>query len=575
MRISLEEYTNQDKLNPAIFSEESIIQEARVIFLKIAESFYRELNIEVPIKDIILTGSSANYNWTKFSDIDVHLLLDFTGFKELDSWREYFTFKKNQFNNQFKLSYKGYPIEMYVQDVNEPHFSSGIYSLISNKWIDKPIYNKIEIDDQEIELKAKPLMDEIDSAKNKSSEDISALKDKIKQYRKTGLEKEGEYSIENLVFKELRNRGYIDKLYSFSNESTDDLEVNHQQVNIIKEFIKFVSQEINLKNIPAKITLSYDTKLAKANHTFGVFSSGDNSIWLYVKNRNTADILRTLAHELVHRKQAEDNRLDVNSGDTGSPIENEANALAGVLLRKYGKQHEEIYENMKNLNLLKSLINEAIDKKKNLPMEEEYNVKSIIKKIEEDAHNASKASQVQALQLEIDSINSKLAEEVLNEAPEAEMNIKKHRINRKKLQDRIAMLNGPALSPINEPVEGDVDDTAEGDVSLDEAKNPMFDKLVKKYMDKGHSLENAKKQAAADINAGSRSAEKSEKQAFNYNESKELEERKLTKSESKNKEKIVKAIKKETGADKSGEFTSKSGKTYNAFAIATAQAKKK
>jgi len=518
MRISLEEYTNQDELNPAIFSGEIIVQEARVIFLKMAESFYRELNIEVPIKDIILTGSSANFNWTQYSDIDVHLLLDFTGFKELDSWREYFTFKKNEFNNQFKLSYKGFPIEMYVQDLNEPHFSSGIYSLITNKWIDKPIYNKIEIDDDEIELKSKPLMDEIDSAKNKTFEEVSALKEKIKQYRKSGLEKEGEYSIENLVFKELRNKGYIDKLYSLSNDGSKDLEVNDQQVNIIKEFITFVAQEINLKNLPAKLTLSYDTKLAKTNHAFGVFSSGDNSIWLYVKNRNTADILRTLAHELVHRKQAEDGRIDINSGQTGSPIENEANAMAGVLLRKYGKQHEEIYENMKNLNLLKSLINEAIDKKKNDLMQEEYNVKSIIKKIEEDAHNASKATQVQALQMEIDSINSKLAEEVLNEAPEAEMNIKKHRINRKKLQDRIAMLNGPALTPMDEPLEGDVNDTAEVDGSL--------------------------------------------------------EERKLTKPESEEKEKIVKAIKKDKGADKSGQFTSKSGKTYNAFAIATAQAKK-
>jgi Zn-dependent peptidase ImmA (M78 family) len=84
--------------------------------------------------------------------------------------------------------------------------------------------------------------------------------------------------------------------------------------------------------------------MAKTNHTFGSFDPNSDKIWLYVKNRNMADLLRTLAHELVHRKQAEDGRIDYNSGETGSEIENEANAQAGVLLRKFGKQNEEIYQ---------------------------------------------------------------------------------------------------------------------------------------------------------------------------------------------------------------------------------------
>jgi Zn-dependent peptidase ImmA (M78 family) len=78
--------------------------------------------------------------------------------------------------------------------------------------------------------------------------------------------------------------------------------------------------------------------------SFGYFSPNDNKIWVYCANRNMADILRTLAHELVHRKQDEDGRINYESGKTGSEIENEANAMAGVLLRDFGKQHEEIYQ---------------------------------------------------------------------------------------------------------------------------------------------------------------------------------------------------------------------------------------
>jgi hypothetical protein len=115
---------------------------------------------------------------------------------------------------------------------------------------------------------------------------------------------------------------------------------------IVKHFIKFAIKELGLKQLPSKITLSYNTDQAKNNHSFGSFDPSNDQIWLYVKDRNTADFLRTLAHELVHRKQAEDGRLEPGDGATGSEIENEANAQAGVLLRKFGKENEEIYETL-------------------------------------------------------------------------------------------------------------------------------------------------------------------------------------------------------------------------------------
>ena len=112
----------------------------------------------------------------------------------------------------------------------------------------------------------------------------------------------------------------------------------------IGEFIKYAIKNLEIQNPPRNLSLSYDNAKAKEMKSFGYFNPNENKIWVYVGNRNMGDILRTLAHELVHRKQDEDGRISYESGKTGSDIENEANAMAGVLLRDFGKQHEEIYQ---------------------------------------------------------------------------------------------------------------------------------------------------------------------------------------------------------------------------------------
>ena len=119
--------------------------------------------------------------------------------------------------------------------------------------------------------------------------------------------------------------------------------IKDKHADIVKYFVKFAAKELGLKQLPSNITLSYNTDDAKNQHSFGHFDPSNDKIWVYVKDKNTADFLRTLAHELVHRKQAEDGRLEMDSGKTGSEIENEANADAGMLLRKFGKEHEDIY----------------------------------------------------------------------------------------------------------------------------------------------------------------------------------------------------------------------------------------
>jgi cytidyltransferase-like protein len=120
--------------------------------------------------------------------------------------------------------------------------------------------------------------------------------------------------------------------------------LNESETGTIGEFIKFAIKNLAIQNPPRNLSLSYDTNKAKEMRSFGYFNPNDNKIWVYCGNRNMADILRTLAHELVHRKQDEEGRISYESGKTGSDIENEANAKAGVLLRDFGKQHEEIYQ---------------------------------------------------------------------------------------------------------------------------------------------------------------------------------------------------------------------------------------
>jgi hypothetical protein len=129
------------------------------------------------------------------------------------------------------------------------------------------------------------------------------------------------------------------------------IKLDAKQNNVIKKFIKFAVSVLDLQNVPSNLTLSYDNDEAKERHSFGYFDPNADKIWLYVKNRNLADILRTLAHELVHRRQAELDMLDENSGQTGSPIENAANAAAGALLRHFGKENNQIYEHKTNKKL--------------------------------------------------------------------------------------------------------------------------------------------------------------------------------------------------------------------------------
>lgn len=227
----------KDNLCEKIFDNSQKMHEnIRQRLIKISDIFIDFVDIDFFIHDIVLTGSLANYNWSKYSDIDLHILIDMNEFTFNDSKTEesikniiqkFFMSKKNLWNNNHSINIKNFDVEIYVEDINEKHVSSGVYSILNNDWIIKPQKRKESIDEQLILDKANEYIEMIDDLINskENTEDIlkkiKEIKNKIKKFRKSGLEKGGEYSYENLTFKLLRRNGYINKLIKLKKDLLD------------------------------------------------------------------------------------------------------------------------------------------------------------------------------------------------------------------------------------------------------------------------------------------------------------------------------------------------------------------
>lgn len=210
----------KDELCPKIWdSEDKMNEEVRKVLLKNAIEFIKYCKTDKQdFKDVTVTGSLANYNYTETSDIDVHILMNFEQISEDKEFvGEYFKNKKNLWSESYPATIKGHEVELYIQDTSESHTSTGVYSLITDKWLTKPVKKMIAIDTANVQLKAAHIMNAIDDLKDNHNHfdvinRVESLMDKIKKMRQSGLDKEGEFSTENIVFKVLRNSDYIKKL---------------------------------------------------------------------------------------------------------------------------------------------------------------------------------------------------------------------------------------------------------------------------------------------------------------------------------------------------------------------------
>ena len=223
-------FETKETLSDQIFEERKghfvMRDEIKKRLLEVSNDFIESLGVEFFIHDIVLTGSLANYNWSQYSDVDLHILIDFEESKyEMDILKEFFDAKKNVWNEKHDIKIKGYDVEVYVQDVNEEHISSGVYSILHNKWIIEPEKDKPNIDDRKILEKGEEFGKKIDhltkNPKDITIDQLEDLRKKIKEFRQSGLESGGEYSYENLTFKLLRRNGYIQKLLRLKTQLTD------------------------------------------------------------------------------------------------------------------------------------------------------------------------------------------------------------------------------------------------------------------------------------------------------------------------------------------------------------------
>ncbi len=227
----IKSFTSKDSLNSKIWSDDKLVPKVRTRLIEIATEFIDFLGIPIVVDDIIFTGSLANYNWSEFSDIDLHVVGDFKQFDQeiIEIYQELFKVKKTIFNTNHDIRIFGYEVELYVQDSNEAHFSSGVYSVMFDEWIEKPKKENPNIDTVMLKKKITHWTDMIDTIVDNSNlkeiedvrEYIQKFKDKLKKYRSSGLRSGGEYSVENLVFKYLRRSGHLDKLFNLENDLLD------------------------------------------------------------------------------------------------------------------------------------------------------------------------------------------------------------------------------------------------------------------------------------------------------------------------------------------------------------------
>jgi hypothetical protein len=230
----LDSFELKDHLVEEIWENNKLRTEVREKLLQIAQDFFESLGLpnHINIEDITLTGSLANYNWSKFSDVDLHIRLDFSKIDgDIEFLKKYFLAMKSIWNGKHDIDMFGFPVEVYVEDINETHTASGLYSILKDEWINIPSKTDLKIDEEGIKLKTDDYFYQLSKLEglfhkgkyHKVVDTIEEIKEKLRNMRAAGLETGGEYSIENLTFKVLRRSGFIETLNTLKTLSYDKM----------------------------------------------------------------------------------------------------------------------------------------------------------------------------------------------------------------------------------------------------------------------------------------------------------------------------------------------------------------
>ena len=214
------------ELNPQIWDGMQLKKDIKNKLIDIGQTWVEWVGLpHSAVKDYILVGGNASYAYTSYSDIDLHILVDK---RKIDNCpnliADYLKDKKQLWSLTHDITILGHDVEVYAQDIKEPvPPDQGAYSLNNDQWITEPKHQEVNLDDPSIEKKVNEYIEKIDDLISSTAEDESfdKLKEKIRNMRSSGLKKSGEVSIENMVFKELRNRGYLDKMNAYIKSTQD------------------------------------------------------------------------------------------------------------------------------------------------------------------------------------------------------------------------------------------------------------------------------------------------------------------------------------------------------------------
>lgn len=221
MRRTIRLIEKQEILNPKLFKNQKLIPEVRDHLLAIAQEFLDHFTIEILVDDIDIIGSNAGYNYKSKSDIDLHVVTDFTQYPaDVNIIDELFNAKKNNFNNNYDITIKEMEVELYIEDKNHPAETNGRYSIKTDEWLQEPTY--IEEPPVNKDL-VEEWTDKIEKTiKTKDLGKIDSLIDEIWDLRKLDVKDYGFTGEFNLVFKALRARGLLDKLRKTKMEVTSE-----------------------------------------------------------------------------------------------------------------------------------------------------------------------------------------------------------------------------------------------------------------------------------------------------------------------------------------------------------------
>lgn len=214
-----------EELNSRLWDGEEMRLDVRVYLLKNALAFAKFLDVPgLLIEDVIFTGSNAAYNYTDYSDLDVHLIVDFDESVCPEIADNFFNTKRFLWNDTHDVRIRDYPVELYVEDVAQPVTANGVYSLLTGEWLKKPTKSQPSFDDSSVFAKVEQLAGEIDTVLGKNNPlkaQVSALSSRITRMRRAGIAQNGEYSVENLAYKALRNLGYLKRLWDADVDAED------------------------------------------------------------------------------------------------------------------------------------------------------------------------------------------------------------------------------------------------------------------------------------------------------------------------------------------------------------------